>query len=155
VVVARGDGAVTWASWVSIGAGSVVRIAAPQAPACSREDVAAARAQGDAVRAGGVRCARWIAVTASRDEPDALRIATCAGSSCDALAEWRAPPAAAWVEPPSQKRDEAHGRWPAWATWAIAGVAVAGTAVAAILVSAAAKSPPDETRFVNGGVQVR
>jgi hypothetical protein len=154
LVVVRADGAVAWADWVSIAAGTELSVSPPTAPACSGADVASARLEGDGVDAGRVRCARWVAAVPGAK--GAVRVATCERGACGPLVEWRVLSSGPWTLGPLPARPgDEHGKGPAWATWTLAGVGVAGTVAAVLAASGAFKSAPTETRFVNGGVQVR
>jgi hypothetical protein len=173
LTVARADGSVAWAGWVSMAQGSVVRAPLPDAPSCSRSDVARARLNGahgdagDTVVAHGVRCGLWVAVlegAAERGlerEEDVVRVATCEAESCSPLVEWRVAPSSSWTFAPAGPAGvpggaspEPHAHWPAWATWTLVGVGVAGTAIAVVAAAGAFKSAPTETHFVNGGLQI-
>jgi hypothetical protein len=148
------DGRTTYADWVSIAQGTVVRIEAPSPPACSAGDVKRARLSGDKVDATGVRCGAWVAAVAGTGS--VVRVATCAGGACGELVEWRSIAAGApgWTFGPGPAV-ETRARWPAWATWTLAGVGVVGTAVGIAAAAGAFRSSASaETQFVNGGIQV-
>jgi hypothetical protein len=115
--------------------------------------MARARLDGGAVRADGVRCGAWVAAVA--EARGGIRVATCAEDSCGGLVAWRSIAATAgWTPTPAAQ--EAHFKWPAWATWTLAGVTVVGASVAVAAAAGAFKSspPPQETQFVNGGLVV-
>ena len=132
----------------------------PRTKPCSVADTAYATLAEDVVHADHVRCARWTLAT-SGAQPGAIRIARCEADRCGPLVDWRAPPP--WTRPrppgapgagPGAASPEAHGsRWPAWATWALAGAGVAVAAGVGIVASGALGSAPTETRFVNGGTE--
>ncbi len=151
-LVVTWDGAPVWATWIDAGAGtSSVPLPSPVPPACSLSaDMATARGvRGAIVVSEDVRCSRWVAATTGL-LPDAVRIATCETGRCNALFDWREPPAWTWSPPASRTRS----RRSAWIVGGAigAGVAVAAT-VAAVLASGALKAPPAETRFVTGGLK--
>jgi hypothetical protein len=169
LTAARADGAVAWAEWVSLAQGSVVRARLPEAPSCSRSDVAHARLNGahgdagDTVVAHGVRCGLWVAALegGSNGDERVVRVATCEAESCSPLVEWRVAPSSSWTFAPAGPAGvpggaspEPHAHWPAWATWTLVGVGVAGTAIAVVAAAGAFKSAPTETHFVNGGLQI-
>ena len=154
------EGATLWADWVSLAPGSAVEVEAPAAPACSRADVGRARgeAKGERVDAAGVRCGAWVAALASGSGA-VVRVATCAGGTCGPLVEWRAIASgpSGWTSGPVAPSTEpaSRARWPAWATWTLAGVGVVGAAVGVAAAAGAFRSSPaPETQFVNGGIQV-
>jgi hypothetical protein len=145
------NGAATWAEWVSIAQGIDVRVPSPAPVACSRADVERARERGAVVQSAGVQCGRWVAAVAGSD--GALRVAMCARGSCDPLAPLPATREPPWTLPPPLP--EAHAKWPAWATWTLAGVGVVGAGFAIAAAAGAFKSSsPQETQFVNGGLQI-
>jgi hypothetical protein len=110
---------------------------------------------GEAVRAPAVRCGRWVAAIASQAEHHGLRVASCEAGACGPLVEWRVLSTEPWSAGSRERPAEAtRSAWPAWATWTIAGVGVAGTVVGILAASGALKSAPNETRFVNGGLQI-
>jgi hypothetical protein len=83
----------------------------------------------------------------------AIRVATCEGESCGPLVEWRAVSPVPWTTPTAAA--EAQFKWPAWATWTLAGATVVGASFAVAAAAGAFKSsPPQETQFVNGGLVV-
>jgi hypothetical protein len=149
IVVAERDGVVLWASWVNVTAGMTVTL--PPLSACTTDDLSAARIEGDHVEGHGVRCGGWIAAAVADDDPTSVRVATCEGSQCGPLLEWRVLRAPPFI--PGTESAPAGGRWPAWATWTIVGVGAAGAAVAVALASGALQSRPTETQFVNGGIR--
>jgi hypothetical protein len=152
LAIVRADGATTWAEWVSFAQGVVVKLRAPESPACSRDAMAPARLEGTTVHAAGVRCAKWIA--AVPEGARGIRIAACEGDSCGALVEWRAIAIDAGPRGPLAPV-ESRSRWPAWATWTIVGVGVAGAAVGVAAAAGAFRSTTaPETQFVNGGLKV-
>jgi hypothetical protein len=142
-------GRVTWAGWVGIAEGTVVRVRAPEAPACSREDVMDAALADGGVRASGVRCRSWLAVVGAG--AGAVRVARCHAGSCGAFEEERVHQAAAQVA----EKPRAGGLWPKWATWVIAGALVVGASFAvAAGAGAFHTTTTQETKFVNGGLTV-
>jgi hypothetical protein len=147
VVVAERDGDVLWASWVNVTAGMTVTL--PPLSACTTDDLSSARIDGDHVDGHGTRCGGWIAAAVA-DDPAGVRVATCEGSRCGPLVEWRVLHAPPFV--PGTESTAAGGPWPAWATWTIVGVGAAGAAVAVVLASGALQSRQTETQFVNGGI---
>jgi len=155
----RADGTIAWADWVSLAQGTIVRVAVPFAPSCSRSDVGRARFQRDAVVTSSVHCEHW--VVALDEGEGVIRVAACERDACGPLVEWRVAQVPAWTFVPgaaeagaSRTSTDSHAHWPAWATWTLAGVGVAGAAIAVIVATGALKSAPTETHFVNGGLQI-
>jgi hypothetical protein len=156
LAIVGADGQPVWAEWVSFAQGTDVRVEAPPPPACSEADVRSARLSEHAssVSATGVRCSAWVAAVAG--ERGVVRVATCARDACSELVEWRSIAAGSpgWTFGPGPAV-EARAKWPAWASWTLAGVGVVGTAVGiAAAAGAFRSSSPPETQFVSGGVQV-
>jgi hypothetical protein len=153
-LVVTAEGAPVWAGWIEVPPGrSTLAIDAPAAPPCSSADTARAGLESETVRADHVRCARWVAV-APGPAPGALRIATCGASQCGPVVVWRA--AAPWTGPSPVAPAAGDGRdrrWPAWATWVLAGAGVAVATGIALAASGAFQAAPTETRFVSGGLK--
>ncbi len=153
-------GALVWAEWIEVPPGtSNLDIDAPTTKPCSAADTSYASLAGDAVEAAEVRCADW-ALATNGPQPGTIRIAACVANRCGPLVDWRTPPP--WTRaPPADVRSDAanshpHGsRWPAWATWALAGAGVAVAAGVGIAASGALQSAPTETRFINGGLKTQ
>jgi hypothetical protein len=146
------DGGVAWADWVSFAQGTLVRLTAPEAPACSADDVAHATLDGDVVAAAGVRCAAWVAAVETQGE---LRVARCAAGTCEALSTWQAMTLPLPRGPVAPLAADVKFHWPSWATWTLTGVTVVGAGVAIAAAAGAFKTTaPQETQFVNGGLVV-
>jgi hypothetical protein len=152
LAVVRPDGGTVWAGWVSLAQGSVIRVAAEPAAACSRADLRRAHVERGAVLAPGVQCGRWVAAIPA--SPGAVDVALCEGETCGPLATWRASSPLIAPAPGPGQADSSRGGWPAWATWTVAGVGVAGAALAIVAAAGAFKPAPSETHFVNGGLQI-
>jgi hypothetical protein len=144
------DGTPVWSAWIEAPPGrSTMRVSIPEAPACSAGDVSSARVIGEAVEARRVQCPAWIAATGAA-QPGSLRLAMCSADRCGPLLMWRPP--APWLWSPTVQHDRGI-RWPTWATWSLVG---AGAAIAAgVVILAATRSTPSETRFVNGGLKTQ
>jgi len=153
-----GHGPVVWSEWVTFAAGTTLRLAVPEAAACSTEDLSRARVASGVVVATGIHCPAWAAATVATAGTGltlggaTVLVATCEGDHCGPLVSWS-------VGAPrgDDRRAEAshqHG-WPAWATWTLVGVGVAAAAVGVTLGATGAfrSSPPGPT-FVNGGLSV-
>jgi hypothetical protein len=91
--------------------------------------------------------------------PGTIRVALCGAGTCGPLLDWRPAPRWTW-SPEAETSNTASSpgggrRWPAWATWTLAGIgaAVATGVGVAVVASGALKSPPPETRFVGGGLK--
>jgi hypothetical protein len=160
-LVVTADGAAVWAGWIEVASGSSrVEVDAAAAVPCSTADMArAVRAAStgaqSAVSAHRVTCRSWIAVAAGR-EPGSVRVARCDGDRCGAAVDWPSAPAWARAKPdaPAAGDGRAHApRWPAWASWALAGAGVALAAGAAVVASGAFQPAPTATRFVTGGLK--
>jgi hypothetical protein len=154
-LVVTAGGAPIWAVWIELGPGrTAIDADAPRAPPCSSADAARARLAGEALDARGVRCARWVAM-APGPHPGSLAIAMCEASQCGALFEWHEAPA--WSRPAPVVANDGAGparRWPAWATWTLAGAAAVGVGVGlGLAVAASGTAAPPATRFVTGGLK--
>jgi hypothetical protein len=166
-LVVTAEGAPVWAGWIEVGPGSsTLEVDAPATTPCSIADTARADLAGadETLRAGRVRCTRWVAVVpgAPGTAPGTIRVASCEASRCGALVEWRdtadAGDANRWMRQAPGDAANAVGRparpWPTWATWAIAGAGVAVAAgIVAVVASGALQAAPTETRFVSGGLK--
>ena len=118
-LVAKADGAVVFASWITVAAGTLVSIALPTPTPCSRADLAHAN-----VEPAGVRCPSWIAVR--HGDSDSLRVRTCEGSNCGSeLVVGR-------IETvPGHPGNGEHPKLPKWLTWTLVGAGVVAVGVAA------------------------
>ncbi len=154
-LVVTADGAPVWAGWIEARPGSsTFEIDAPSTAPCSTADAARAGLAGETLRAGRVRCARWVAA-ARGPTPGALRIASCEGAQCGPLLVWRdVPPWAASTPGASPNADARRARqWPTWATWVVMGAGAAVAAGVAVVASGALQAAPTETRFISGGLK--
>jgi hypothetical protein len=142
-------GALIWAGWIGVAPGASVRVAPPEPPPCSTEDVSRVvldGAGGTGVRAEGVRCEHWVVA-----EPlisGALLVASCTMDRCGALLEWGVGGAGPEV-PDAVVRGSSH--WPAWATWTLVGVGAAAIAGVTLGVDAAFHAGASSAPFVSGG----
>jgi hypothetical protein len=147
-LVVTWHGAPAWAGWIEVPPGpSTLPLPLLIAPTCSQADLERARIIRGSVDASGVRCPRWIAATTGL-LPGAVRIAMCTAGRCEALLDWRSPPA--WTWQPTERKGRA--RWPAWATWGLVGTGIAIGAAVAVGI-AAGQAPPPETKFTSGGLK--
>ncbi len=159
-LVVTADGKPVWAEWIEASDhASTMHIDAPTTTPCSTADAAHASLVDGTVHADPVRCARWIAATSGR-QPGTIRVALCEAGRCSPLRDEGEPPP--WTRPvPASVGSDAtnsrdHGlRWPAWATWVLAGAGVAVAAGVGILASGAFQPAPTEIRFVNGGLKTQ
>jgi hypothetical protein len=150
VLVLTWHGAPIWASWIVAPAGnSAVSAAATPVPACSTEDVSRARLGADGIDARHVQCRVWVAALPGLQR-GSVRIAICEGDRCGPLFEWQAPLPWTWSPPAKPGND---GKWPAWASWGLAGAGAAIATSAVVLAAGALQSAPVETRFVIGGIK--
>ena len=179
VLVVTADGAPVWAGWLELAAGSSsIVIDAPTIVPCSLADLGHATVGGEvaggvagtigsvgaiapaagtavpSVNAGAVACPSWLAVAAGK-EPGTVRVAQCEADVCGPFAD--GPVAPAWTRVPPAPAVEgaktgAH-RWPAWASWALAGAGVALAAGVVVVASGALLPAPTGTRFVTGGLK--
>jgi hypothetical protein len=134
--VVRG-GRLVWAGWLELGA-SAGRVTLPVPPpaACSHEDFAGVRAEGDRVIVpASTACPRWVVARAGQSarraatanetgKSDGIDVAFCQRASCGRLAFWRQEDRPA----PSHRapvRDESAG-FPTWLSWTLAGVGALG-----------------------------
>lgn len=142
LLVLRGDRLV-YAGWIAASAPGPIDVYAPDAPACSAEDLEGA-ALGDAATApADVRCGAWaIAGPSAGGSNDAVLVATCKRARCDAPIEWRAHRDDPSMPPPPIVVER--WRWPAWATWTLAG-AGAALATGAVLWRTGAFTTRGET----------
>jgi len=175
VLVVTADGAPVWAGWLELAAGtSSIVVDAPTTVPCSLADLghatpggAVARAVGGvgaiapatgnavpSVNAVAVACPSWLAVAAGK-EPGTVRVAQCEADLCGPFADWPVAPAWTRVPPtPAVEGGEAGvHRWPAWASWALAGAGVALAAGVVVVASGALLPAPNATRFVSGGLK--
>lgn len=147
-LVVTWHGAPAWAGWIQLPPGrSTFPLPVLIAPACSRADLERARITQSSVDTSDVQCARWVAATTGL-LPGAARIAMCTTGGCEALLDWRSPPA--WTWQPTERKGRAG--WPAWATWSLVGTGIAIGAAVAVGV-AAGQTPPTETKFMSGGLK--
>jgi hypothetical protein len=145
-LVVTSGGAPVWAAWIEVTPGdSRLAIDAPGLVPCSAGDVARAPAG-----LSSVACGSWLAVGRG-SRPGALRIARCSAGRCGAPVEWSESAAWARATPPASA-DHAQ-RWPAWATWALAGAGVVLAAGIVVVASGALESAPTTTRFSTGGLK--
>jgi hypothetical protein len=118
-----------WADWITVTDGTAVRVALPSPPACSNEELSKVTLDAGSVRATGVQCERWI-VAQPGALPGVIYVATCRIDRCGALLEWSVGEAAPWAP---DARPDSRFHWPAWASWALAGMgaaAIVGTTLA-------------------------
>ena len=155
VLTVSEGGVVRYAAWLATADGAELRVHVPGAPACSTGDLAGARIDGErdgrdeTVRAPAVHCPSWIAVV---PRGTALAIATCEGSACGPLAEWRIGTPAL---PPADVVPEAgFGRWPGWATGALFVTGIVVVTGITLAATGAFDKSRTETRFVNGGLKL-
>ncbi len=150
LVWASREGAVVWASWVTVAARTRIAVALPTAPACSADDMQNAAFRAGGIAAAGVRCPTWVAARAGVT-PGSLRVALCHAAACGT--EIDLAPRAAWSEglPPEVH----HARWPAWATWALVGAGAVGGTLAVLGAAGAFAPPTTTTTFEQGGVQTQ
>ena len=145
-LLALDEGRVVWGAWITVDAGTVVRVALPRAPSCTRADFRSVVLHGDGVAAKDVRCGTWLAGDAR--SADVLRIAVCEASACGT-----------WIEVRALDRDRGptvppvrHG-FPAWATWTLVTAGALAT-TGLILWGAGVFDPrPTTVQFVQGPVQ--
>ena len=117
-LVAESDGAVVFASWITLATGTLVRVALPTPEPCSRADLA---------QASSVQCPSWLAVRRGQ-APGSFRVRTCEGASCGPEL------VVASMEPLHDGHDRApieHHRMPKWLTWTLVGAGVVAVGVAA------------------------
>ena len=151
-IVLMADGKTILARWVTVSDGAAINLDAAGAPPCSRADLERARTSAAAVSATGVQCKDWLALRVTSD-PDAIQLTRCEAERCPPLRSWRTPSATRVdLHPPRTKPEGGGFRWPAWATWTIAGVGV--VALSSVALAVALKSPSTETHFVSGGVKI-
>ena len=156
VAVVRDDGTVAWAGWIAFTPGVRVRLAIDVEVPCSRGDLARVVIAGGQVRATGVRCDRWLAAVPTSG---AVRVAACRGDECEPWSEERAPETAIAARPEPGRivapSEPAHPRFPAWAGWTLGALAVAAAALGIAAAAGAFHGSPNETHFVNGGLQIQ
>jgi hypothetical protein len=151
-LVVTWKGAPVSAAWIEAPAGtSTARVSEVAAPACSDEDVSRARVGVGGVDASHVRCGAWVAATSATVLAGIL-VATCETDHCGGLFGWRAPEPWTW-SPPAERSPE--GRWPAWATWTLAGAGAAVASAVVIFASGVLQPAPTEARFVSGGLKTQ
>jgi hypothetical protein len=141
-------GAVVWAGWIGVVEGASVRVAPPEPPLCSAEDLSRVALDGAVskrVRADGVGCERW--VVAESLASGSLLVAPCNRDHCGALLEWSIDKVGVDV-PGEGTRGASH--WPAWATWTLIGVGAAAIAGVALGVDAAFHAGSSAS-FTSGG----
>lgn len=156
VAVVRDDGTVAWAGWIAFAPGGRVRLAIDAVVPCSRGDLARVVIANGHVQAMGVRCDRWLAALPTSG---AVRVAACQGEECEGWSEERAPETAVAARPETgsavPSSEPAHSRFPAWAGWTLGALAVAGAALGIAAAAGAFHGSPNETHFVNGGLQIQ
>ncbi|HEY2510917.1 MAG TPA: hypothetical protein VGI39_08680 [Polyangiaceae bacterium] len=156
IAVVRDDGAIAWAGWIAFTPGGQARLAIDATVPCSRADLGRVTVAEGQMQARGVRCGRWVAAVPLAG---AVRVATCRGETCEPWSEERAGASATAARPEPGRTvapsEPARPRWPAWAGWALAVLGVAGAAVGIAAAAGAFRSSPNETRFVNGGLQIQ
>ena len=121
------------------GGGREVR-GARRARVLARRRGSSAPRRGSVVATRGVRCERWVAAVAEADD-GAIRVAACEGVACETWSEVAPPNLAPSLrvrnlDAPAAPNEPARSRWPAWATWTLAGVGVAGAAVGIVAAAA-------------------
>jgi hypothetical protein len=141
---------VIWAGWVSVSEGGTVRVALPESPRCSVDELSRVRHEGSVLRADGVECDRWVVAEPWTKEGTVL-VATCVMDRCSALLEWSIGGAG-----PVVPDDSAHRRahWPKWATWTLIGVGAAAIAGVTIGIDEAFQSGQSAAPFAVGGRKV-
>jgi hypothetical protein len=144
------DGALVWAAWVAVADGAMLRVALPQAAACSHEDLRESRTREGAVVATGVLCSDWVFVEESVTTPGDLSLATCSGATCGPLVRWHVGP----IGPVLADEHRHHGEWPAWATWTIVAASAAVITGATLAASGVFRPTHDEPVFTTGGLHV-
>lgn len=147
-VVVERDDAIVWADWVSIAAGSTVRLPNFAAPACSRPDFALAKSVKSGIDASGVRCAHWVAAIPAAG---GVRAAICEGGECGPLVLWQLHSGALVPITPPPKPDKKSGVW--IGVVAVGVVVVVAVTSLALAASGAFDAAPHETKFVGGGLK--
>jgi hypothetical protein len=147
VTVTR-SGRLVWADWIAVTDGATVRVALPETPRCSAEELSKVRHEGGALHADGIACDRWVVAEPWTPEGTIL-VATCVMDRCGALLEWRVGGAG-----PVIPEDGGHrSRWPAWATWTLIGVGAAAIAGVTIGIDEAFHTSQPEGGFDVGGIK--
>jgi hypothetical protein len=141
-------GRLVWADWVSVTEGATVRVALPEAPGCSAEELSRVRLEGGVVHADGVACERWV-VAEPGPKDGAVLVSACAMDRCGALLEWRVGGVGLMIP-----GDEEHRRrWPAWLTWTLVGVGAAAVAGVTIGIDEAFQPHAPEAAFEANGAR--
>lgn len=145
-LLAVDDGRIVWGAWITVDAGTVVRVTLPHPLTCSAADFRSVALRGDEVAAQGVRCGTWLAGDARSKE--VLRVAVCEASSCGTWLEVRPWDRVPFIPPPI-----VHHGFPAWATWTL--VAAGALATTGLVLWGAGVFDPRPTvvQFTQGPVQ--
>lgn len=146
-LLAVDDGRIVWGAWITVDAGTVVRVGLPRPPSCSRGDFRGVALHDGDVLAGDVHCGTWIAGDAR--SKDVLRVAVCEAARCGTWIEVRP-----WDrEPRTVPPVPAHHGFPAWATWTLVTAGALAT-TALVLWGAGVFDPrPTVVQFTQGPVQ--
>jgi hypothetical protein len=144
------DGATVWAGWVTVEAGSVVRVATPQPGACTSEDLSRAHRVDGAVVATSVLCGTWVFARELPESPGELSLATCEGDHCGAPFRWKVG-APGPVLPPSHA---SMTHWPVWATWAVLGASAVAIGAGTLAAAGVFRPTHDEPMFSTGKLRM-
>lgn len=145
------DGRLVWAAWVTLGEGTLVRVAVPGAPACSREDLASAHVIEGHLASDKVRCPSWVLAEPIRSASGALgglALTMCEADHCGTSVRW----SVGWVEGHPHGPDKTARHWPVWATWVLAGAGVAAATGVTLAAAGVFRPVHDEPVFTTGGL---
>jgi hypothetical protein len=135
-LIAVSEGAVVFASWITVAEGTLVRIALPTAAPCSSFDLARAPTEPSSVR-----CPSWIL---ARADGANYEVRTCSGSSCGP--ELLVAP---WSHIPNTTERPRHDM-PKWLTWTLVGAATLAVGVGVGVAAWELAPVGTRTQFVQG-----
>ena len=146
-LLAVDDGLIVWGAWITVDAGTAVRIALPRAASCSRGDFRGVALRDTDVVAPDVRCGTWLAGDAR--SKDVLRVAVCEGARCGT-----------WIEVRRWDRDRngsgppplVHHGFPAWAAWTLVTAGALATTGLVLWGAGVFEPRPTVVQFTQGPI---
>jgi hypothetical protein len=138
-------GRAVWAGWVQVAPDDhELTLAVPPSVPCSLDDLSGTSLRADQVKPpSSVRCSEW--AVARPATGGGVEVATCRGPSCGPLVVWKRRYGAIYEGPPQPPPEPG---FPAWASYALAGVGAAALGGFVLWQAGAFDEPePGKTRW--------